>query len=165
MLNAVWVAVMVVAAFWVVAVCVAVYLMAKAARLVSAASATVAGLRDRHDLLIERANATIDSAAEQLVKTDAITASMDEVTASMADLTGRVAALAPLARVIAASAGSPLARVAAVAYGVNRALWMRRGTGDGRGSRPPAARARVIHRAAPHARRPALTGRRDGTGP
>ena len=79
MLNAVWVAVIVAAAFWVVGVCAAVYVMAKAARLMSQTTDAVATLRERQEALIERANTTIDQANEQLVKTDAITASMDEV--------------------------------------------------------------------------------------
>jgi hypothetical protein len=163
MLNAVWVAVIAAAAFWVVGVCAAVYVMAKAARLMSETTAAVASLRERQDVLIERANATIDRASEQLVKTDAITASMDEVTANMAELTGRVTALAPLARVIAASAGSPVAKVAALAYGVNRALWMRRSAGRGSVSRPPAARA--LPRPAPGWRRPVLNGEHDRAAP
>jgi len=159
MLNAVWVAVIVAAAFWVVGVCAAVYVMVKAARLMSQTTAAVTSLRERQDLLIDRASATIDRASEQLVKTDAITASMDEVTANMAELTGRVTALAPLARVIAASAGSPLARVSALAYGVNRALWMRRPAG--RRPQPAAAGARALPRpAASGWRRPALNGGR-----
>jgi hypothetical protein len=165
MLNAVWVAVIIAAAFWVVAVCAAVYLMVKAAGLVSQTTATVASLRDRQDVLIERANATIDCASEQLVRTDAITASMDEVTANMAELTGRVTALAPLARVIAASAGSPVARAAALAYGVNRALWMRRPGGAAGGPGPAAARARALPPPAPAWRAPAHTGRRDEVAP
>ena len=110
-----------------------------------------------------------------MVKTDAITASMDEVTANMAELTGRVTALAPLARMIAGSAGSPLAKAAALAYGVNRALWMRRPGGGSGGSRPLAARAKMLPRPretpeAPGApepswRRPALNGWRDGGAP
>src|SRR5205809_7192248 len=80
MLNAVWVAVIVAAAFWVVGVCAAVYVMVKAARLMSQTTGAVTSLRERQDVLIERANATIDRASEQLVRTDAITASMDEVT-------------------------------------------------------------------------------------
>jgi hypothetical protein len=86
----------------------------------------------------------------------------------MAELTGRVTALAPLARVIGASAGSPVAKVAALAYGVNRALWMRwsagRGSGGG-GSR--SATAGVLPRApASGWRRPALDGgRRDEVAP
>jgi hypothetical protein len=169
MLNAVWVAVIVAVVFWVAGVCAAVYVMLKAARLMSQTTAAVASARERQDLLIERANATIDRANEQLVSTDAITASMDEVTANMAELTGRVSALAPLARVIAASAGSPMARAAALAYGVNRALWMRRSpAGGGRSgrSRPAAARARALPRSpAPGWRRPALHGRRDEMAP
>jgi hypothetical protein len=166
MLNAVWVAVIVAAAFWVVGVCAAVYVMAKAARLMSQTTAAIAGLRERQDVLIERANATIDRAGEQLVRTDAITASMDEVTANMAELTGRVTALAPLARVIAASVGSPMAKVAALAYGVNRALWMRRPAGRRGGPRPAAARAGALPGPAePGWRRPALNGRRDEVTP
>ena len=168
MLNAVWVAVIVAVAFWIAGVCAAVYLMVKAAGLMSQTTAAVARLCERQDALIDRANATIDRAGEQLVKTDAITASMDEVTANMAELTGRVTALAPLARVIGASAGSPVAKVAALAYGVNRALWIRwsggRGSGGG-GSRP--ATARLLPRApATGWRRPALDGgRRDEMAP
>jgi hypothetical protein len=100
---------------------------------------------------------------------------MDEVTANMAELTGRMTALAPLARVIAASAGSPAAKVAAMAYGVNRALWMRRSAGAQRRSRPPAVRPaarptapalRALPRpAAPGWRRAALSGQRDEASP
>jgi hypothetical protein len=174
MLNAVWVAVIVAAAFWVVGVCAAVYVMVKAARLMSQTTDAVTSLRERQDVLIERANDTIDRASEQLVRTDAITASMDEVTANMAELTGRVTALAPLARMIASSAGSPLAKAAAVAYGVNRALWMRRPGGGGGGSRL-SARAKMLPRPRetpeargapePGWRRPALNGGRDGAAP
>jgi hypothetical protein len=173
MLNAVWVAVIVAAAFWVIGVCAAVYVMAKAARLMSQTTDAIATLRERQEALIERANTTIDRASEQLVKTDAITASMDEVTANMAELTGRMTALAPLARLIGASAGSPAAKVAALAYGVNRALWMRRPAGAQRSSRPPAARRaaarppapgmKALPRpAAPAWRRAAVGGQRDG---
>lgn len=164
MLNAVWVAVIVAAAFWVAGVCAAVYLMVRTARLVAEATSAVSGLRDRQEQLMERASATIDRASEQLIRTDAITASMDEVTANMAELSGKVAALAPLARVIASSAGSPLARIAAVAYGVNRALWLRRAASDGGRTGATAARARVLGRAPlPGRRQPALTGQRDET--
>jgi hypothetical protein len=68
---------------------------------------------------------------------------MDEVTANMADLTGRVTALTPLARVIASGAGTPLARVSALVYGVRRAAQLRHeGRGGRRGdSAVPRARA------------------------
>ncbi|MDX6392582.1 MAG: hypothetical protein QOJ73_3645 [Streptosporangiaceae bacterium] len=126
MLTAVWVAVIIAAAFWVVGVCAAVYLLIKLARLASQASSAVADLRERGELAIGRANAAVDRAGEQIVKADAITASMDEVTANMAELTDRVTSLAPLARVIASSAGTPLARVSALVYGVRRAAHLRR---------------------------------------
>jgi hypothetical protein len=143
MLTAVWVAVIVAAAFWVIGVCAAVYLLIKLARLVSQTSSAVAGLRERGDLAIDRANAAIDRAGDQIARTDAITASMDEVTANMADLTGRVTALTPLARVIASGAGTPLARVSALVYGVRRAAQLRHeGRGGRRGdSAVPRARA------------------------
>ena len=164
MLNAVWVAVIVAAAFWVVGVCAAVYVMAKAARLMSQTTDAVASLRERQDALIERAGATIDRANEQLVKTDAITASMDEVTANMAELTGRMSALAPLARMIGASAGSPVAKAVALAYGVNRALWMRRPAVQPPAAQSPAARARVLTGPpVPGRRQLARGGQRDGT--
>jgi hypothetical protein len=126
MLTAVWVAVIIAAAFWVIGVCAAVYLLIKLARLVSQTSSAVADLRERGELAIDRANAAVDRAGEQIVKADAITASMDEVTANMAELTGRVTSLAPLARVIASGAGTPLARVSALVYGVRRATQLRR---------------------------------------
>jgi hypothetical protein len=142
MLTAVWVAVIVAAAFWVIGVCAGVYLLIRLAGLVSQTSSAVAGLRERGDLAIDRANAAIDRTGDQIARTDAITASMDEVTANMADLTGRVTALAPLARVIASGAGTPLARVSALVYGVRRAARLRReDRGGGGSSAGPRARA------------------------
>jgi hypothetical protein len=149
MLTAVWVAVIIAAAFWVIGVCAAVYVLIKLAGLVSQTSGTVAGLRERGDLAIDRANAAIDRAGDQIARTDEITASMDEVTASMADLSGRVTALAPLARVIASGAGTPLARVSALMYGVRRAVRLHREDRAGggraaagrRGASGPGARA------------------------
>lgn len=141
MLNAVWVAVIVAAGFWVVGVCAAVVVLARVGRLVSEASTAVSGLRERGDQLIERAGAAIDRSDEQLARTDAITASLDEVTANMAELTGRVAALAPLARVIAGGARSPLARVPALVYGVSQAVQTRRERRPSP-SRPRAGRSR-----------------------
>jgi hypothetical protein len=150
MLTAVWVAVIIAAAFWVIGVCAAVYLLIKLAQLVSQTSRAVDGLKARGDLAIDRANATIDRAGEQIARTDAITASMDEVTANMAELTGRVTALAPLARVIASGAGTPLARVSALVYGVHRATRLRRGAADGPGA---GGAARMIERAQPSRQR------------
>jgi hypothetical protein len=158
MLTAVWVAVIIAAAFWVIGVCAAVYLLIKLARLVSQTSGAVAGLRERGDQAIDRANAAIDQAGEQIARTDAITASMDEVTANMAELTGRVTALAPLARVIASGAGTPLARVSALVYGVRRAARLHREDRAGAGRRAsagPGARAvaRALERGLPSRQR------------
>jgi outer membrane murein-binding lipoprotein Lpp len=175
MLTAVWVAVIVAVVFWAAGVSVAVYLMMKAARLMTRTSAAVSGLAGRQDQLIDRANATIDRAGEQLAATSAITASMDEVTANMADLTGRVASLAPLARVISGTPGSAMAKTLALGYGVTRALWLRlplapapaRGQAAATGGtrarllpRTPAPRRQPVPR-----RQPALTTRRDQVGP
>ena len=150
MLNAVWVAVIVAVAFWAAGVSVAVYLMVKAGRLMTQTSAAISGLAERQDLLIDRANATIDRAGEQLAATSAITASMDEVTANMAELTGRVASLAPLARVLSGTPGSPMAKALALGYGVTRALWLRLPPAPPRGQAAVAggARARPLPRPA-----------------
>src|SRR6266849_5323834 len=95
MLTAVWVAVVAAAAAFVAGVGVAVYVMLKAARLMSETSAAVAGLRERGDLVIDRANAAIDQAGEQIARTETVTASMEGVTAAMAQLGGHLATTAP----------------------------------------------------------------------
>ena len=127
MLNAVWVAVIVAVAFWVVVACMAVYVMVKAARLISQANATVTSLREHGDVLMERANTVTRRASDQVARTAAITASMEEVTSTMAELSSRLTALAPMARTITDGMGAPLAKVAALVYGVNRAFGIRRG--------------------------------------
>ena len=125
MLNAVWVAVIIAAACWAVLVIAAVYVLIKLARLITQTSAAVSGLREDSDAVIARAHATIDATAGQLNRTDEITASMDQVAAGMAELTGRVTALAPLARLAAATSGTKLARVSAFVYGVRHAAELR----------------------------------------
>jgi hypothetical protein len=119
------VAVVVAVAFWVIGVCVAVYVMLKAARLMTESSAALASLREREDLLIERAGAVIDQAGAQIAKTETITASMDEVTASVAELRGRITALAPAARTSADGTAGTLTWAAALVYGLARALGLR----------------------------------------
>ena len=110
MLNAVWVAVIIAAACWAVLVAAAVWVLIKLSRLITQTSVTVSALRENTDSVIARAHATIDATAGQLDRTDEITASMDQVAAGMAELTGRVTALAPLARLAAATSGTKLAR-------------------------------------------------------
>jgi uncharacterized protein YoxC len=132
MLNAVWVAVIIAAACWAVLVAAAVYVLIKLARLITQTSAAVSGLREDSDAVIARAHATIDATAGQLNRTDEITASMDQVAAGMAELTGRVTALAPLARLAAATSGTKLARVSAFVYGVRHAAELRAAAGEAR---------------------------------
>jgi len=136
MLNAVWVAVIIAAACWAVLVIAAVYVLIKLSRLITQTSATVTGLRENSDAVIARAHATIDATAGQLNRTDEITASMDQVAAGMAELTGRVTALAPLARLAAATSGTRLARVSAFVYGVRHAAELRAAAADARRQLP-----------------------------
>jgi len=132
MLNAVWVAVIIAVVCWAALVIAAVYVLIKLSRLITQTSAAVAGLRDSSDAVIARAHATIDDTAGQLDRTDEITASMDQVAAGMAELTGRMTALAPLARLAAATSGTRLARVSALVYGVRHAAELRATAGEGR---------------------------------
>ena len=136
MLNAVWVAVIIATACWAVLVIAAVYVLIKLARLITQTSAAVSGLREDSDAVIARAHATIDATAGQLNRTDEITASMDQVATGMAELTGRVTALAPLARLAAATSGTKLARVSAFVYGVRHAAELRAAAADARRQLP-----------------------------
>lgn len=170
MLTAVWVAIVVAVAFWAVAVCVGVYVMLRAARLINQSTAVVTGLRQRSEALMDEAEAVTRRADEQVTRTEAIAASMDEVTATMAELNGRITGLAPAAQSLAEGAGLPLTRIAAFVYGVARALGMRRagaprtvrpgqravGSGPRTTSRPPGQRR------SGERRRKALAGRRNG---
>src|SRR5579859_4933782 len=117
-------AVVAAAAAFVVGVGVAVYVMLKAARLMTQSSAALAGLQQREDLLIGQARAAIDRVGEQIAMTESITATMDDVTASVAELRGRITALAPAVPAGPASTGAAT-WAAALAYGVARALGLR----------------------------------------
>ena len=125
MLTAVWVAVVAAAAAFIVGVAVAIYVMLKAARLMTESSATLASLREREDVLIERASTAIDQVGEQIAMTETITASMDDVTAGMAELRGRLNALAPAATPSTDGSRTALTWGAALVYGVTRALGLR----------------------------------------
>jgi hypothetical protein len=156
MLTAVWVAVVAAAAAFVIGAGVAVCVMLKAARLMSQASAAVAGLRARGDLLIDRANGTIDAAGEQIARTQTVTTSLEGVTAAMAELGGQVAAAASVLPEPGATRG-PLTWAAALVYGVRWAL----GT-----HRPPADEAPAHARPWPGreaGRRAVLASRGNGT--
>jgi hypothetical protein len=126
MLNVVWVAVIAAVAFWAAGVSAAIYVMIRAARLIGVTTTAVTSLREQSGQLMERASAAVQRADEQAARTEAITASMADVTSAMTELGGRLSALAPAARTVADGIGAPLARAAAVVYGVNRALRLRR---------------------------------------
>jgi hypothetical protein len=119
-------AALIAAGFFAVGMCAAVFVLLRLAGLISHASRLLTDYGDRAGTLIERAQAAVDRTNEQLARTDSITASMDEVTANMADLSGHVSALAGLARSISAGFGTPLLRISAFAFGVRRAVWLRR---------------------------------------
>ncbi len=139
MLTAVWVAVVAAAVAFVIGVAVAVYVMLKAARLMTERSAALAGLAEREDLLIQRAGTALDQVGEQIAMTESITATMDDVTAGLAELRGQITGLAPAAPASRAEAGAAAWTVALI-YGVARATGLRW-----------AARYRLIRRHGPQA--------------
>jgi hypothetical protein len=122
-------AALIAAGFFAVGMCAVVFVLVKVAGLITHANRLLTDYGDRAATLIERAQAAVDRTNEQLARTDSITASMDEVTANMAELSGHVSALASLARSISAGFGTPLLRVSAFAFGVRRAVWLRRPPG------------------------------------
>jgi methyl-accepting chemotaxis protein len=124
--NAGQLAALIAAGFFAVLACVAMVVLLRFGRLVSAVTRMVTGYRDRADLLIEQAQAAVDRTNAQLARTDAITESMDQVTANMAELSGHVSALAGLARNISSAASAPVTGVSAVVFGLRRAMLVRR---------------------------------------
>jgi uncharacterized protein YoxC len=119
-------AALIAAGFFAVLACVAVFVLLRLARLMSAVTGMVTEYRARADQLIEQAQAAVDRTNEQLIRTDAITASMDEVTANMAELSGHVSALAGLARGISTAVTTPLNGMSALLFGLRRAVVIRR---------------------------------------
>ena len=129
-MNAAEIAALIAAVFWALLVCVGVFVLFRLARLLSESSRLVADLRDRGDVLLQRAEtavdgaqAAVDRAGQQLDQAESVTASMDELGTGMAELAGQVTALASLGRTLAAG---PVGRTAALAYGVRHALSLRR---------------------------------------
>jgi ABC-type transporter Mla subunit MlaD len=125
-MNAGQLAALIAAGFWAVLACAGVYVLARLARLISAATAAVADYRDHAEDLMQRAQAAVDRTNEQLARTGAITASMDQVTANMAELSGHVSDLTGVAGGISAAFGTPLMRLSATAFGIRRAVAIRR---------------------------------------
>ena len=153
-MSAAQLAALIAAGFFAVGVCAGVFVLLRLAGLISRANRILTDYGDRASALIEQAQAAVSRTNEQLARTDAITASMDEVTANMAELSGHVSALAGLARGISAGLGAPLLRVAAFAFGVRRAVSLRRAPrvmselGAGRNALP-AGRGALTGRARP----------------
>jgi len=154
--NAGQLAALIAAGFFAIGMCAAVFVLIRLAGLISHANRVLTDYGDRASTLIERAQAAVDQTQEQLARTDSITTSMDEVTTNMAELTGHVSALAGLARGISEGFGVPLLRLSGFAFGVRRAVALRR---PGRAA-PTAAAApgvRPYPQAAMPARREALS--------
>jgi uncharacterized protein YoxC len=124
--NAGQLAALIAAGFFAVLACVAMLVLLRFGRLVSAVTRMVTEYRDRADLLIEQAQEAVDRTNAQLARTDAITASMDQVTTNMAELSGHVSALAGVARSISSAATAPVTGVSAVMFGLRRAMVVRR---------------------------------------
>jgi uncharacterized protein YoxC len=125
-MNAGQLAALIAAGFFAVFACVAMLVLLRFGRLVSAVTRMVTEYRDRADLLIEQAQEAVDRTNAQLARTDAITASMDQVTANMAELSGHVSALAGVARGISSAATAPLTGISAFMFGLRRAMLVRR---------------------------------------
>jgi hypothetical protein len=144
-MNAMELAALIAAVFWALLVCVGVFVLFRLGRLLSESSRLIADLRERGDLLLDRAQAAVDGAqaavdraGQQLDRTASVTASMDELGAGVTELAGQVTALAGLGRALA---GGPVGRAAALAYGVRHAVSLRR-----TGSRGRAVPGRVLNR-------------------
>ncbi len=119
-------AALIAAFFFAVAVCVAVYVLARLARLITLAMRVLTGYQDATQALLLRARATVDRADEQLARTAALSESVEAVGASMTDLSEQMSAVAGSARLVASGLGTPVLRVAAAHYGFRRALAVRR---------------------------------------
>jgi len=129
-MNVAELAALIAAVFWALLVCVGAVVLLRLGRFLSESTRLVAELRERGDVLLQRAHAAVDGAqaavdraSKQLDQTESVTASMDDLGAGMAELAGQVTALAGLGRMIAAG---PVGRTAALAYGVRHAVGLRR---------------------------------------
>jgi uncharacterized protein YoxC len=125
-MNAGQLAALIAAAFFAVGVCATVYVLAKLARLITAATSMVTSYQAGADDLLQRTRAAVERADDQLARTSALADGVDEVAASMSELSEQVAAVAGTARLIATGLGAPVLRLAAAGHGVRRAMAIRR---------------------------------------
>ena len=122
-MNAAELAALIAAVFWALLVCVGVFVLFRLGRLLSESSKLVADVRDRGDVLLQRAEQAVDGAQAAVDRAGRQLDRSESVTASMAELADQVSALAGLGRAIA---GGPVGRVGAFAYGVRHAVSLRR---------------------------------------
>jgi len=142
--NAGQLAALIAAGFFAVGVCAAVFVLARLARLIAAATALVTSYQAGADDLLNHARACVARADEQLARTGALADGVDQVAASMSDLSEQVSAVAGTAKLIATGLGVPVVRLAAAGHGVRYALAIRR-SGRVAGS----ARPKALDRATP----------------
>jgi uncharacterized protein YoxC len=154
-MNAGQLAALIAAGFFALGVCVAVFVLFKLARLTTEATRYLSGMRERTDTVIEQAHAAIDRTNAELDRTEVITANMDQVTANVAELTGHVSTLANAARAVAAG---PVGKAGALAFGVRRAISLRRAGGAPAPGLAPAAAHRPQIEATPAAAGPGAGG-------
>jgi methyl-accepting chemotaxis protein len=138
-MNAGQLAALIAAGFFAVGVCAAVYVLARLARLITAATATLSGYTGSIDELVRHAHGVVARADEQLASTGAITQSVDQVAASMSELSEQVSAVTGTARLIAVGLGTPVLRLAAAGHGVRRAIAIRRSSAQRRAIEPDRA--------------------------
>jgi hypothetical protein len=129
-MNVAVLAALIAAVFWALLVCAGVFVLFRLGRFLSESSRLVADVRERGDVLMDRAQtavdgaqAAVDRAGRQLDRTESVTASMDELGAGMNELAGQVTALAGLGRAIV---NGPVGRAGAVVYGIRHAVSLRR---------------------------------------
>lgn len=125
-MNAGQLAALIAAAFFAVAMCAAVYVLAKLGGLIGAARSLLTSYQNGADELLARSRAAVDRADAQLARTGALADGVDEVAASMSDLSEQVSAVAGTAKMIATGLGTPVLRLAATGHGVRYALALRR---------------------------------------
>jgi methyl-accepting chemotaxis protein len=135
-------AALIAAGFFAVAMCAAVYVLARLARLIAAATALVTRYQAGADDVLARSRAAVERADEQLARTGALADGVDQVAASMSELSVQVSAVAGTARLIASALGAPVMRLAAAGHGVRHALAIRR-SAHSHGLRADGAAAQV----------------------
>jgi len=125
-MNAGQLAALIAAAFFAVAMCAAVFVLVRLARLISAATSLVTSYQAGADDVLARSRAAVERADQHLARTGAMADGVDAVAESMADLSVQVSAVAGTARLIASGLGTPVLRLAAAGHGVRHALAVRR---------------------------------------